>query len=829
MSSSYPIESVGPHEIIANGRWEHALFTTYALSLTFFETHILKAGLIKNGCQHVWVVADVDGYEQTLAERQSARVGQEYHLIPVALPHGVFHPKCIYLSGPEGDLLLVGSGNLTFGGFGRNVEVVEVLKASDCPWVFHAFGKYFEALGARKDFMNPDERWIKTFSNLAFDAAKGIEKAPDEGPHLVHCVNTSIAGQLESYFTAAGGASRLRFLSPFYDPKADAVREVAGKAGCQRVTIGLLPGREKDSTFPFDYDLGKGLKLEASSVSAKKDSRPLHAKWLEADLKDGQRLILTGSVNITNKSMCTADNVEVGLIRLQSNKATKYLQWEPTDLPKRFEPSQFSRPGLGNRWVVHAQFTRETMLEGRLMGISDPVGKWEGFLARADGERVEFTATVSPEGTFRVQVPHAEHYATATAVQITLRRGRSEAVGWLHMEGILSLPRLQRLGITSLVRLVNNEQSEDDDAALLEYLALSAQKHLLTFKLEVKPRKKPETSVNENDNGDALRVDLERLAPTTEDPLTGIPHGHLPTSEQNLNEFFGRLRSRMLTSLGGKGPRGISGATTDETGAEDEAERKENEAKAKKAALGLEQFEKKMSEMASLDGPQNYLKAVFTMWLEVELWMRLERMKDFEAAEFASRKWIRNAVQRCRRELGTTTFDRNLFTIAATLAANHLAQDQGGGAMGQLVQLHEDLERYCGGPVEKDFAASALVTESGFIFSDRLRINQAIELSDALERVLSTRTFRNEIGIIRSWQTGQPLPEDLQILKTPPGILLAAILGRTTKLELVECKADSKACPKCHMEMQQSVRNELQTYRISKCLNSCGKFIINLG
>ena len=107
-------------------------------------------------------------------------------------------------------------------------------------------------------------------------------------------------------------------------------------------------------------------------------------------------------------------------------------------------------------------------------------------------------------------------YATATAVQITLRRGQSEAVGWLHMEGILSLPRLQRLGITSLVRLVNNEQSEDDDAALLEYLALSAQKHLLTFKLEVKPRKKSEASAHENDNGDSLRVDLERLAPTTE-------------------------------------------------------------------------------------------------------------------------------------------------------------------------------------------------------------------------------------------------------------------------------------------------------------------------
>jgi len=62
------------------------------------------------------VVADVDGYQQSLAERQSSRVGQEYHLVPVALAKGVFHPKCSYLSGPDGDFLMANSGNLTFGG-----------------------------------------------------------------------------------------------------------------------------------------------------------------------------------------------------------------------------------------------------------------------------------------------------------------------------------------------------------------------------------------------------------------------------------------------------------------------------------------------------------------------------------------------------------------------------------------------------------------------------------------------------------------------------------------------------------------------------------------
>ena len=89
-------DELSPIEIIARGRWENALFTTYTLSLTFFETHILKNCLTKTGCRNIWVVADVDGYQQSLAERQSSRVGQEYHLVPVALDNGVFYPKCSY-------------------------------------------------------------------------------------------------------------------------------------------------------------------------------------------------------------------------------------------------------------------------------------------------------------------------------------------------------------------------------------------------------------------------------------------------------------------------------------------------------------------------------------------------------------------------------------------------------------------------------------------------------------------------------------------------------------------------------------------------------------
>src|SRR5690348_10572353 len=85
-------------ELLAAARWKHALFTTYALSLSYFESEVLRP-LHYAGCDDIWLIVDAEGYRRSLLERRSKRVGQEYRLIPAALPHGILHAKSIYLSG----------------------------------------------------------------------------------------------------------------------------------------------------------------------------------------------------------------------------------------------------------------------------------------------------------------------------------------------------------------------------------------------------------------------------------------------------------------------------------------------------------------------------------------------------------------------------------------------------------------------------------------------------------------------------------------------------------------------------------------------------------
>jgi hypothetical protein len=59
-------------------------------------------------------------------------VGREYELIPVHNNQGVFHPKVSAFVGTDNAHVLIGSGNLTFGGWGGNLEVAEHFHAGSC-------------------------------------------------------------------------------------------------------------------------------------------------------------------------------------------------------------------------------------------------------------------------------------------------------------------------------------------------------------------------------------------------------------------------------------------------------------------------------------------------------------------------------------------------------------------------------------------------------------------------------------------------------------------------------------------------------------------------
>ena len=231
-------------EILQLRAWKHALFTTYTLSLSYFEFEILRP-LLRAGCSDIWLIADAEGYRSSLLERRSMRVGQEYRLVPAALPRGVFHAKCIYLGSDEGDLLLVGSGNVTFGGHGKNAEVFEVLSPDNAASAFADFADFLESVGGRPDLAIANTDWLDHFAERARIARRrGSDQDGAPPVRLLHPVLRPVVDELPELLAPHGICRKAVVMSPYHDHDGFAVRQLSERLGNPSMSVAVTePGR----------------------------------------------------------------------------------------------------------------------------------------------------------------------------------------------------------------------------------------------------------------------------------------------------------------------------------------------------------------------------------------------------------------------------------------------------------------------------------------------------------------------------------------------------------------------------------------------------------
>lgn len=134
-----------PLELVIAAPWRRVAFTTYALSLSFFEAVVLDA-MIRGGARNATVFADPTGIKAALSEHGARRVGREYDVEPVACLTGSFHPKIGIFSNVDDCHVTIGSCNLTFGGWGGNAEVIEHLHPSFAADAFDDLAEMLELL-----------------------------------------------------------------------------------------------------------------------------------------------------------------------------------------------------------------------------------------------------------------------------------------------------------------------------------------------------------------------------------------------------------------------------------------------------------------------------------------------------------------------------------------------------------------------------------------------------------------------------------------------------------------------------------------------------------
>lgn len=841
------MNGISPTEIIVGRPWKAALFLTYPLSLSFYESQLHKEGLRRKGCRDIRIVCDPDGYEMCLSERRSSRVGAEYRLSLAALPRGVFHPKVGVLVSDEETLLIIGSGNLTFGGFGRNVEVLDVLGSGAHPDAILGFRDFLAALGARDDVLLTDGHWPAEWAARLepFSAARDQSSV-----RILHNVDQAFSPQLVGLATSHGGALEVRCLSPFHDSDGRGVLSLAESCGARRLVVGRLMG-SMESPFPFHSHRATPLEIVAATVAGDFRSRPLHAKWWEIDCSDGSTLLVTGSMNATWQALHTTHNVELVTFRCVPTDSGELLKWTAAPSAPLSARAAIQSAGLGKRAFVQAKLGHEGVVTGTVVRTSGNAGIWQGFLEDTGGVLWQGDVAVETSGAFEFRLDDTTEFFKRLGVQIILRNEGIEARGWLEVTALLEMTRRNWLSVTTTARLLSGHGGYDETAELLNYLALHAESHLEEFsKLahERPHRSKPGETGDKSSGEKAVPLsDLRKR--------DGHDVEHLREQEDReayamLNHILAGIRKRLLASRQNSDETQPTAEDDEDSGDEGRKERERGTKKIVGAREAFNQYLEGLIERLNeevptyqqlkrlgADGPPakhralRKLGAAHALWFEGNLFAH--RGLDITSKTPAAflRRWF-SSVSATKLDHRTATEPTVLhFVEASLMLANDIVSATGDSGLlrWKLSTLHSTLNIFHANEsagMERLAQRLADGTEPSFLLDHLLPAESRLTLPETLRELLGAPTLDEQIARLTSGTRGGDLAS-LPVFQSRIGPELYITIQSSRHPRIVCSQPSPECCAHCHMKLNTQTIQQLHAHQAARCFQpTCGAFLV---
>lgn len=450
----------GPRDLLLAQRWSSLLFTTYSLSLSFVESVVVSA--VARDYRGLTVLADIEGYRASLADVGAAGAGRNYNIVPVeAQPSGVFHPKIGIFTDADGIVrATVGSGNLTFGGWGYNTELVEVLNPVRDSKCFEDLAEFIEALGSEPERIGaermPD---LSLFSETCRRAAR-VGRAGDA--RVLHTMFDPLDEQLANMAADAGGAVSLTVVSPFFSLH-HGVKQLAEKLSCADVFVAVPP--RAPEIFDFVASAEAGFKVSPVAADLFNDTRPLHAKLFQIECRRGT-LVVTGSANATTAAL-SGRNIEAVVVRKLDPSYS--FGWRPSGWHSGTPTGEKPPNELQGACIIAHLDGRH--VSGRIVGLKGAKGDWEGMLSSGARRDSIGLVTVDEQGRFRALVPAGvDPIARSSSVQLLLERQDNELRGWVALEEMLRAVREKGPVARSLGRVLSGTSTSADISAILDYL-----------------------------------------------------------------------------------------------------------------------------------------------------------------------------------------------------------------------------------------------------------------------------------------------------------------------------------------------------------------------
>lgn len=458
--------SLAPLNLIDAHPWQRVAFTTYAVSLSFFEAVILDR-LVRGGGSQALILADVRGYRASLSEQGAQRVGKEYEIEPVAVSQGVFHPKLTVLAAADECHLLVGSGNLTFNGWGGNCEILEHLHPSFAAGAIADAADFFERMPGTPRIRQSAGAQCAA---IAADLRRSIEGRPRTGDiRLIHNLNASIEEQVAQMAADLGGASRLVAMAPFWDGGA-ALDSLCSSLGLSEAFVhahahGCVEGSVAANWPRSCRSAVQAVRLGVLDGDGK---RRLHAKALEILCRRG-RIVVSGSANGTAAALGPGQNVEACVARLQRERMTgwTFSASEPPEpqAPIEEEAEDNDRISGVLRAVLEADQLTGEVLTPRMSGAVSVF-----HVTTAGPEPLAETA-LSAEGSFRISAPALEEQSWSggrLVIRVRAQDGRL-AEGFVSVASFADITRRAGLLARRLFALLAGNETPADVAAIMSW------------------------------------------------------------------------------------------------------------------------------------------------------------------------------------------------------------------------------------------------------------------------------------------------------------------------------------------------------------------------
>ena len=518
------------------------------MSLSFFEAVILDA-LIRGGGRQAFILADVDGVRASLSEQGAQRVGKDYEVEPISVSRGVFHPKISVLSGADECHLLVGSGNLTFGGWGGNYEVLEHLHPGFAADAIADAAEFFDLLTVTGRVHHGAGARCAT---VTADLRAAVQGKPRNGNiRLFHNLDKSISAQIVELAGELGGATQLLAAAPFWDQGA-AIDAFCEALGLDQVFIhahahGTVEGKA-GSNWPFgSRSMVNPIRLE---VMEDKDARRLHGKAFEIMCRRG-RILLSGSPNGTAAALEADGNVEACVVRIQRDRSVgwKFSASHPPEPQAALEDEDEDEERRG---ILSAVLDADDIHGEVLTPLMN--GDISVFHVSSLGPELLAKTTLSADGRFQVNAPELEEKSWSggrLVIRVEDRRGR-QAEGFVSVASYAEITRRAGIVVRRLMAVLAGTETPADVAAIMSWF-YEDPKRLSEIAPEEIGGGSKEPDADEKASPDILVAELSDVAVAAAAAAAGGHKGSKGSWSRFMEHIFAAFREK-------RGPFGKAGA-----------------------------------------------------------------------------------------------------------------------------------------------------------------------------------------------------------------------------------------------------------------------------